>query len=111
MRAAILFVPVHWPFGSLANSINALIACALERFHLANKKYPSTLDALVPQFLSKRPHDVVTGQPHLYRVIDDEFALYSVGWNEKDDGGTISWDKDRKIDWDAGDWVWRSPAK
>ncbi len=89
----------------------AIIACALERFHLANKKYPPTLETLVPQFLSKRPHDVITGQPHRYRVVDDEFVLYSVGWNEKDDGGTISGDKDHKIDWDTGDWVWHAPTK
>lgn len=90
----------------------AIIACALERFHLANKKYPPTLDTLVPQFLPKLPHDVITGQPHLYRLVgENPFVLYSVGWNEKDDGGTIGWDKDRKIDWDNGDWVWRSPSK
>ena len=30
----------------------AVIACALERYRLANGRFPDTLDALVPQFIS-----------------------------------------------------------
>jgi hypothetical protein len=45
------------------------------------------LDALVPQFIEKLPHDIIGGQPLHYRLMDDEkFLPYSVGWNEKDDG-------------------------
>ena len=32
--------------------------------------------------------------------------LYSVGWNEKDDGGTVAFTKGGAVDRDEGDWVW-----
>ncbi len=66
------------------------IACALERYHLAHGEYPETLDALMPQFMEKMPHDIIGGQPLHYRRTDDgKFLLYSVGWNETDDGGQV----------------------
>jgi hypothetical protein len=90
----------------------AALACALERCRMAQGKYPSTLDPLVPQFMRKLPHDVINGAPLHYRLTNDgQFVLYSVGWNEKDDGGTIAWDKNQKVDWNNGDWVWRYPAR
>ena len=39
----------------------AQIACALERYRLAHGEYPETLDALVPQFIEKVPHDIIGG--------------------------------------------------
>ena len=88
----------------------ARVACALERYRLARGRYPETLDPLVPQFLEKLPHDVITGQPLKYRLIaDGQFLLYSVGWNETDDGGTVASTKDGGADWEKGDWVWRYP--
>jgi hypothetical protein len=88
----------------------ARTACALERFRLAQGKYPETLDALAPQFIAKVPHDPVGGQPLHYRRTDDgQFILYSVGWNEKDDGGIVSLTKGGGVDLDRGDWVWRYP--
>jgi len=79
----------------------ALIACALERFHQARGKYPENLDALVPQYADSLPRDIIRGQPFKYRTTaDGEFVLYSVGWNEKDDGGIAA------INPSDGDWVW-----
>jgi hypothetical protein len=76
----------------------ALVACALERYRLAHNEYPETLAALVPQFLDKVPPDLIGGQPLHYRRTDDgKFLLYSVGWNESDDGGKHGSDDD---------WVW-----
>jgi hypothetical protein len=72
----------------------ARTACALERYRLAHGKYPQTLDSLAPQFIAKLPHDPIGGQPLHYRTTDDgQFILYSVGWNEKDDGGIVSHDQ------------------
>jgi hypothetical protein len=88
----------------------ARTACALERHRLAHGKYPETLDALAPQFIAKVPHDPIGGQPLHYRPTDDgQFILYSVGWNEKDDGGIVSLTKSGSVDLDDGDWVWRYP--
>jgi len=91
----------------------ARVACALERYRLAHAQYPDTLDALAPQFIEKLPHDIINGQPLHYRRTDDgKFVLYSVGWNEKDDGGTVVFSKGgTAVDRDKGDWVWQYPVK
>jgi hypothetical protein len=86
----------------------AALACALERYRLAKGQFPETLEALTPQFMSHQPNDVITGQPYKYRRTDDgQFILYSVGWNEKDDGGVPG---KTLFDQAQGDWVWSYPA-
>lgn len=92
----------------------ARVACALERFRRANGGFPDSLNALVPTWLSEIPHDIVNGQPlHYRRMEDGSFLLYSVGWNEKDDGGEpepllyFYYSTSKPI----GDWVWRYPAQ
>jgi len=92
----------------------ARTACALERYRLAHGVYPEMLDVLAPQFFEKLPHDIINGQPLHYRRTDDgQFVLYSVGWNEKDDGGIVKLREPMNVtvDLEAGDWVWRYPAK
>ncbi|HXI70071.1 MAG TPA: hypothetical protein VNN22_06905 [Verrucomicrobiae bacterium] len=90
----------------------ARTACALERFRLARGNYPDTLDVLAPQFIEKLPHDLINGQPlHYHRTDDGRFVLYSVGWDEKDDGGKIVFSKGGRVDTEKGDWVWQYPAK
>jgi hypothetical protein len=90
----------------------ALIVCGLERYRLANGSYPNSLDALVPKFLDKAPHDLITGEPLKYHRADSSFVLYSLGWNEKDDGGitstTIINGQPNK---ESGDWVWQFSPK
>ena len=87
-------------------------ACALERFRLAHGTYPESLAALAPQFIAAVPNDIINGQPLRYRRTDDgKFLLYSVGWNETDDGGQVAKTKTGKIDWQnwkSGDWVWKN---
>jgi hypothetical protein len=86
----------------------ALIACALERYHLAHGDYPESLETLSPQFIEKIPHDLIGGQPLKYRrLAADRFLLYSVGWNETDDGGVAPSGEPSHINYDQGDWVWR----
>jgi len=90
------------------------VACALERYRLAKGELPEKLDALVPAYLAKVPHDVIDGQPLRYRrTAVDQFVLYSVGWNETDDGGQIALtnDKPPHPDFDKGDWVWSSTRR
>ena len=89
----------------------ARVAIALERYRLAHGEYPESLDALAPQLLKQIPHDIVDGQPlHYRRTADDQFVLYSVGWNETDDGGVVGLTKAGSLATDKGDWVWRSSA-
>ncbi len=91
----------------------ARVACALERFRQANGDFPESLNALAPMWLSKIPHDVVNGQPLCYRRTESgSFLLYSVGWNEADDGGEPAPSSyfPFGISKPTGDWVWRYPA-
>jgi len=88
------------------------VAIALERYRLAHGEYPESFDVLSPQFITKLPHDVINGQPlHYRRTSDGQFVLYSVGWNETDDGGEIGPNKFGTVDISKGDWVWRYPSK
>jgi tetratricopeptide (TPR) repeat protein len=116
------YLPMLFPaFGTTARTFAfrqasidmARTACALERYRLANSVCPETLDALAPRFIEKLPHDIINGQPLHYHQIDDgKFLLYSVGWNETDDGGVVVLSTGgRVVEIANGDWVWQYPAK
>jgi hypothetical protein len=91
----------------------ARTACALERYRLAHGEYPETLDALMPQFVKAVPNDIFGGKPLRYRLNSDgNFVLYSIGWNEKDDGGFFSYPSGSSMPrFEQGDWVWQYPVK
>ena len=92
----------------------ARTAIALERYRLAHGEFPESLDALAPQFIAQVPHDVIGGAALKYRREQDgTFKLYSIGWNEKDDGGVVVFSKGEtpSADFKQGDWVWRYPQK
>lgn len=90
----------------------ARLACALERFRQANGSFPESLDVLAPMFIRNIPRDVVNGQPlHYRRTEGDNFLLYSIGWNEQDDGGEPDPARLSTLSRPAGDWVWHYPAK
>ncbi|MSU27068.1 MAG: hypothetical protein EXS27_04015 [Pedosphaera sp.] len=94
----------------------AITACALERHRLARGSYPESLAALAPEF-GPLPADPMNGQPfHYERTADGRFSLWSVGWNGKDDGGTVAMSggeasKSRNINFEQGDWVWPVPQQ
>jgi hypothetical protein len=108
------------------------IACALERYRLAHGHFPEALEALTSrfgmpaegtrpaEFIDKLPHDIINGEPLKYRCTKDgQYVLYSVGWNETDDGGSVAVGKgsERGSRYDGlgappeGDWVWRPQAR
>jgi len=93
----------------------ARIVCGLERYRLARGVYPNSLDSLVPAYIDDIPHDIMSGEPYHYRLnTDGTFLLYSVGWNQTDDGGNASYQYNndahqKAIDYDHGDWVWPTP--
>jgi hypothetical protein len=93
----------------------ARTAIALERYRLAHGEFPESLDALAPQFIAQVPHDVIGGGPLKYRrTADGQFVLYSIGWNETDDGGVAVYNpkyKNGGVWLDQGDWIWRYPQK
>ncbi len=89
----------------------ARVACALERFRLANGGLPEKLEALVPQFIDAIPNDVIDGRPLRYhRTAGDGYLVYSIGWNRRDDNGEVA-QKDSFAASPEGDWVWSLPGK
>jgi len=107
-------------YGQIAANL-ARTAIALERYHLAHGGYPETLEALAPQYIAQVPHDIIGGQPLKYRPeTNGQFVLYSIGWNDQDDGGVVFFKKGRAsedenpasdLDLEQGDWVWKYPQK
>ena len=82
---------------------------ALERCRTRTGTYPSSLEALVPQFLSAVPVDPMSARPLRYRLNPDgTFTLYSVNEDGRDDGGdAASGSVASKIDlWSGRDAVW-----
>jgi len=104
---------------SQASMDQATLGCALERYRIAHGQFPETLDALVPRFMAQVPRDVVNGQPmHYRRLPNGQFILYSIGWNQTDDGGQVharvdyhSWHVLGPLQIQHGDWVWQYPAQ
>jgi len=81
----------------------ARLACRLEEYRLAhNNQYPEKLDDL-PDLPAHLNQEVLSEQPLHYQRKGDGYLLYSLGWNQKDDGGAYSTDAKE------GDWPWPSP--
>jgi len=85
------------------------IACALERYRLSRGAYPETLDALIPGFIPQLPRDIINGAPLKYhRTENGNFLLYSIGWNERDEGGKDVSEPSHPASLKNGDWAWIS---
>ena len=94
----------------------AAIACALERYRLANGEFPAELRALSPKYMAAMPDDVITGAPYQYqRAADGRFSLASVGGDDKNVGGTPDTGILNQLkQWFAvrqGDWSWSYPRE
>ena len=90
----------------------ATIACALERYRLAHGSYPESLDKLSPYAPQGLPLDLMNGEPYHYKLLPDgNYLLYSVGWNQIDDGGKVAYQPgdSNVLDREQGDWVWPNP--
>jgi hypothetical protein len=89
----------------LASTRLAGAVCALERYRIANGTYPKTLPELTPRFATALPTDPVNGAPLRYQLESDgTFTLYSIGLNQKDDGGFS--DEQSTNGGEPLDWVW-----
>jgi hypothetical protein len=73
-----------------------------------NRGTANDFNPIEPLLASSIPLDENAGSGR-HRTIsrDGKFLLYSVGWNETDDGGTAGTLADVK----KGDWVWPYPQK
>jgi hypothetical protein len=66
---------------------NLQVVLALAAYRADKGSYPSRLDDLAPTYLAQVPGDLFSGKPLLYKPSKEGYLLYSVGINEKDDGG------------------------
>jgi len=92
----------------------ARIACMLERYRLAHGVYPASLDSLRAYDPDGSPHDIMNGEPYHYQLRSDgTYLLYSVGWNQTDEGGKPAYQpgSPKVLDRKNGDWVWPSAVK
>ena len=93
----------------------ARVACMIERYRLAHGSLPTSLDQLAPYADGGAglPHDLCNGEPLHYSVRPDgTYLLYSVGWNQLDDGGQVVYrsDQPKSVDYEKGDWLWPQPG-
>lgn len=87
---------------------------ALKRWRLEKNEYPEKLDDLIAAgYLKEVPMDPYSDKPLVYKRTADNFTLYSVGLNFKDDGGQLGKDDKGKVKkWvDNGDAVFRPVQK
>ncbi|HVP23324.1 MAG TPA: hypothetical protein VMS77_05375 [Conexivisphaerales archaeon] len=84
------------------------LACKIYKSKTGN--YPTNLEVLVPDILPEVPIDPFTGKPFVFRIKDGELLIYSLGSNQKDDGGRMSTMTQLVMDKDD-DWTWREKVR
>jgi hypothetical protein len=79
--------------------LQARVACALERYRLANGEYPESLGALEPEWITAIPLDPMTGDPLAYRCDSPtSYVLTSPGWPPDGDNSPVPWTWSRSAD-------------
>jgi len=63
------------------------VALGLAAYRQETGQYPVQLEQLVPKYLTKIPEDLFVGKPVRYLRKAQGYLLYSVGPNQKDNGG------------------------
>jgi hypothetical protein len=81
------------------------MACRL--YKSRNGSYPENLEALVPAILKEVPIDPFTGKPLVYRREGTGFIVYSLGSNQKDDGGRSTYMITQLVMDKDDDWTWK----
>jgi hypothetical protein len=75
---------------SLAWLRTAIAMVAVERYRLAQHRWPEALTDLVPVYLAAVPTDPYDGAPVRFRRFTEGVVVYSVGEDSQDDGGNIA---------------------
>lgn len=87
---------IAWRMKTGRNGLLATIAVL--RYKKEKGTYPESLEELVKAgYLKELPMDPYSDKPLVYRKTKDNFTIYSVGWNFKDDGGEVVRTADGKI--------------
>ncbi|MDH4270486.1 MAG: hypothetical protein OEW18_00770 [Candidatus Aminicenantes bacterium] len=90
---------------ALALTARTGLACKVYRNQTG--RYPENLAVLVPGIFPEVPVDPFTGKPLIYRLEGGGFIVYSLGSNEKDDGGRMTYEITQLIMDKDDDWSWR----
>lgn len=82
---------------------------AVRLFKNDHGRLPRDLSELVPEYLASAPLDVYS-QPLVLKSVGETFVIYSIGWDQFDDGGTFSnwWDYEtghRRWQREKGTWI------
>ena len=81
------------------------LACKIHKSRTG--QYPGNLEVLVPDILPEVPIDPFTGNPLVYKIENGELLIYSLGSNEKDDGGRGTYQFTKLVMEKDDDWTWR----
>jgi hypothetical protein len=81
-------------FRARAELDSAMVAIAVERYRLAERRLPESLEQLVPKYLEAVPVDPFDGKPLRYKRLEKGYTIYSIGEDGQDNGG-ISKDRDK----------------
>jgi hypothetical protein len=76
----------------LATLRAAAVALAVERFRQAHGHWPTSLAELKPALVREIPLDPFDGKPLRFRRVKGGVVVYSIGEDEKDDGGSVERD-------------------
>ena len=74
------------------------LGLATAAYHSDHDKYPDTLDALAPKYITEIPIDPFSGEPLKMIAVKNGLILYGIGPNLNDDQGTPFERED--YDWD-----------
>lgn len=74
-------------FRSITNQGGTEMALAAYRYHKLNGEFPTSSEELVGEFLDAIPADQFNGNPLNYKLTENGFKVYSVGYDLDDDGG------------------------
>ena len=108
-----ILAPAHRRIGELVWRLKThrsalLTVLAVLQYHKDEHQYPKHLKELIASgYLKQLPIDAWSDKPLVYRRTDNNFILYGIGGNFKDDGGEVVKRDDGRIQKyaDEGDWV------
>jgi hypothetical protein len=63
------------------------VALALAGYRADHDRYPTTLDSLASKYIPELPKDLYSDDGLIYKSDGKNYRLYSIGENQKDDGG------------------------
>jgi len=77
----------YFLLAAIAKTRLLMVDLAIQAYQEENNDLPDTLETLVPEYLPSMPLDPFTFRPLTYVRSDEGYLVYSVGYDEIDNGG------------------------